>query len=959
MKRSDAAIVHEETRRIAESYVPEWHFTTQAPDVGSVVAILLDEMRADSLGRLDGVMHKHRIQYLNLFDSLVSEPVEAARAYVRFSPVASMDTPVHVPAGTQLLAEDDAGTSMVFETLHGITATNAQMTAVYTTDHDSDRIVCLRGEKAAEEKSFRAFDLSADNCARHMLLLGFERVFDAFDAERIGLCLETADPARTSQMAAALQSPQVRFSMLLPGGEDAAQTPEFVFPRPQCDEAGVLWLDCAGLAPETVELAGGQRYVLCIRALSVCDVQLSGIRLVFARQDVRPDTVVCGGVSQTQERFLPFGRPLELYAECGIESRAVYARRGARVRMEFSLSFEEVQQTLPEPVQDIDYKIIMKKQREAPRVEETQVHADYALLEYCSVHGWRRLIPEENAALLFNGSAQGKIAMEFTCPQDMVDDADIADGCRIRLRLLRADGLYRMPSRIFCPVVENLRFSYTYASCALVPDAAVAYNNFEERDVLAEWRTGRSLPLFYNHEHSRACMYLGFDANPQGSPLSLYFDVENNADRALDFTVEYGGPSGFEAVQAADGTEGLLYSGAMLVLVPADCTLRTLFGKQCWWLRLVSKGSLPDAPQLPLIRAVQLNMVRVENRRTRTEYFYVDDREAALQVNTAGQNLLHAAVFVNEDAPGGGRWVRWEKRTSAAQTGRVYSLDAASGAVLFAKGAFVNHPVSEEGAAVRVEYESYQGAQANVGPGEINTMANPVKYIGHVENPSAAFGGYDGYSEQTSAAVISNLLRTRERAVSRRDYFDIIAQACCGVRQIRCCVGVDSMGAQAPDTVTVALLIDEFEKGSHIFSTVRDKVRARLLETSGLVPMGKTLALCQPRFIPFSVRIWLECGAMDDVYELQHATQADIRAFLDPLTGGFGGEGWQIGSLPTQKQLLAYLKMKRRGLAVVRLVMVAHVDGEDVSVDDALPARVNNPFAMAVNGSHTVYTQIR
>lgn len=202
MKRKDDTSLHSETARIAASYVPEWKFTRQAPDAGSVVAILLDEMRADSVARLDSVMHKHRIQYLNLFDSLVQEPVEAARSYVCFSPVAGMEEPVHVPAHTQLLAEDAAtGAAMVFETAHGITAVNAQLESVFATDKNSDCIVRLLGSEgqsaAAEEPgAFTAFDLSGENCARHMLLLGFERVFDAFDAQRIGLRLETADPAQ-------------------------------------------------------------------------------------------------------------------------------------------------------------------------------------------------------------------------------------------------------------------------------------------------------------------------------------------------------------------------------------------------------------------------------------------------------------------------------------------------------------------------------------------------------------------------------------------------------------------------------------------------------------------------------------------------------------------------------------------------------------------------------------------
>ena len=77
---------------------------------------------------------------------------------------------------------------------------------------------------------------------------------------------------------------------------------------------------------------------------------------------------------------------------------------------------------------------------------------------------------------------------------------------------------------------------------------------------------------------------------------------------------------------------------------------------------------------------------------------------------------------------------------------------------------------------MRVDYQSYQGAQANVPKETITTTEESVRYISSVTNPMAAYGGYDGYNEETSAAIISNMLRTRGRAVTGQDYFDIISQ---------------------------------------------------------------------------------------------------------------------------------------------------------------------------------------
>lgn len=275
---------------------------------------------------------------------------------------------------------------------------------------------------------------------------------------------------------------------------------------------------------------------------------------------------------------------MEIYAECGIECRQAFARRGARVRMQFSLGFETVERKLPEAVQDIDFRIIMKGPREAPKLEPMQVRADYVLLEYRSVRGWRRLIEDEHAARLFNGSADGVVDLSFQMPRDIVDE----DGePRLRMRLMRADNLYSVPCVQLCPVITGLHFSYRYEPDSLPPDYACTENNFETVEVTRDIAARRVFPLFYSREHGRTAMYLGFDQNPCGMPLSLYFEVENDEDVALDYTVEYLSPEGFSQLQAVDNTGGLLYAGALLLPVPVDCAQKQLFGRDCWWLRLV------------------------------------------------------------------------------------------------------------------------------------------------------------------------------------------------------------------------------------------------------------------------------------------------------------------------------------------------------------------------------------
>ncbi|MEG1103802.1 MAG: hypothetical protein RSD78_03065 [Oscillospiraceae bacterium] len=939
----------EQLLSLAKTYVPEWRFSRENPDVGSVTAILIDDMLKESRARLSEVLHKHKIQYLNLFDSLKDEPIESAKSYVRFTQVASVDEPVAVPRGTRLIAENEkTGEQLTFETTYGITATQAMPVTVYTTDGENDNISCLLNISAdsSSNYSFPAFGIGEQNEAQHVMLFAYDNAFDELNELSIGLRISVLNKDELDSTLDLMLSANITYSILEPLGER-------VFDKIE-RKGDLIWLTLANYTPQRVEQNGKEQYVLSLRARAAVELRISSCELVFAEDNLPSDEVLCAGVSQNVGQFLPFGKPMEIYAECAIENRVVLARRGAEIKMSFELGFEVMEQQLPQTVDEPDYKVVMKKPKAALRMETAEIHADYILIEYKSNSGWKRLLPDENAALLMNGSVEGEVCLSFTCPMDLAPAAE-NDG-RLRLRLMRADNLYRIPCNQYCPRMRNLHFSYSYESMHLLPDYACTHNNFEVKDITAALANKREIETYYSLEGKERAMYLGFDKCPSGMPMSLYFEIENDEDTQLFYSSEYLTERGFEEITAVDNTGGMLYSGTMLFPIDDDAVCKKLFNHDYWWIRLRLKAS--ENRSLPIIRKIITNMARVENLRSQSETFYITEENAAFNIKLREQNLISVRVFVNEDDGNDENeenWVLWHKRIGYGMGERFCDIDTALGTIEFGKYAFAAYPLKQGKASVKVEYQSYQGAGANVAADTITGMAESVQYIAQVTNPMAAYGGYDGYNEKTSAGIISNMLRTRTRAVTGQDYFDIIAQVSYGVHRIKCLSGVNRLGEKDSDAITVALLIDEYDKGSHIFSSVKDTIRQKLTETGSIVPLGKTLVLSQPYFVRFKALIWLETKTLDGAYDLQQQILQDVQTFIDPLVGGFDGDGWEIGVLPNVKQLLAYLKMKRPGIAITRIAMSAQTHGREYAVDDELYAHIQNPFAMAVNGKHTIY----
>ena len=158
----------------------------------------------------------------------------------------------------------------------------------------------------------------------------------------------------------------------------------------------------------------------------------------------------------------------------------------------------------------------MKKPKKPLSVRAAEVLAEDAVWEYRSLVGWKQLFREPHRRSMFNGSTEGAVALEFTCPEDMADYEENGEG-RIRVRLLQAENIYKMPAVYKCPMISVPTLSYSYEEAPKEPDGVVTCNNFDEQDITESLKAGGGTLLFYETENRQRTMYLGFDRSIQHS----------------------------------------------------------------------------------------------------------------------------------------------------------------------------------------------------------------------------------------------------------------------------------------------------------------------------------------------------------------------------------------------------------------------------------------------------------
>ena len=952
--------MREQLQRLAQSYTPEWHFTQENPDAGSVLGILISDMLEDSTKRLERAMHKHKIQYLNRFDAMIREPVSASRGYVQFIPVAGSEGIKVVPKGTQLSAGAQ-GQEILFETMHDICLADAGITSVVVTDGKEDKIVFLAGKDTQNrltDVDCKAFDISGPNEASHLFYICFDSVLDHTRGLQLVLTIEAEKEEEALKSAKLLASDQVQIAMAEPVDKEGNSYKEIAFDSITAID-NKIFLNKEDYMPTQIELHGKKGYFLIVRVVEkMQELILSGLKISMEKAEIVPDKIRLEGIETKAGKFSPFGAPLQLLAECGIDSAEVFSKKDALVTMSFDLDYEIREEKLEVADVNVEYKSIMKRPPEAAYAKPVMVCADRVAWEYLSTTGWKRLLQDSESERILNGEREGNMVLQFICPADMVSSEETNEP-RMRVRLLQADNIYRMPAVYKCPVIRQLRFSYSYEGRAREPIAAYTINNYQTRDCLERFKSGMDTQIFYSTEQPERSMYFCFDESIQGMPFSLYFDLENYSDLPVDFTVEYSRKDDFKAIRIVDGTNGMLNSGTMQFLISGDMEKRTLFGKEGYFLRF--KGYEKEYPgyRLPVMKAVYPNVVKAENLNTSEEYFYIDDKNEELTIKLKNENLKQLSVWIHEHKGTRDEWVEWKQASRSYEYGRVYQADMAAGTVTFGSFAFSDIALSQDGPEIMVKHRNYEGEAANLPENSIVTLRDSNRFVSEVTNPFPTYGGYDAYTEKSTTEYITGVLRSRNRVVTEGDILDLLRQTSYSVVGIKCGLDVDALGNPAPGRVTVAVLTKEYDRGTHIFHEIKDEMRKKLEECGSFLVMGREVQLTQPHFLRLNVRLWLEKDTMENAYDMQNTAYTVIEEFIHPLTGGLDGTGWKIGSFPRVSQIRAYLRKRLKNVSIAKLAVTTLVEDKEVEIKEDVSDISQSPFILPVSGEHVIHIDLR
>ncbi|MBW4671315.1 MAG: putative baseplate assembly protein [Cyanomargarita calcarea GSE-NOS-MK-12-04C] len=238
-----------------------------------------------------------------------------------------------------------------------------------------------------------------------------------------------------------------------------------------------------------------------------------------------------------------------------------------------------------------------------------------------------------------------------------------------------------------------------------------------------------------------------------------------------------------------------------------------------------------------------------------------------------------------------------------------------------------------------VAYRTGGGRQGNVQSGALQFLKAAVPYVASAVNHKVAINGADAQSLEQAVLKAPQILRTRDRAVTNED-FEVLAQrgGAGAVARVRCLPADASVGGGTVRLIVVPQAnTDAIAQGDGIAPelftlqpALCDQVLSYLDERRLL---GVQVQLQEADFVGVSVQTEV---ALEPAYNNPLAQQeivlklrVALYRYLNPLTGGIDGKGWQFGRPVYTSDIVALLQQTPgvRYLGAVLLFPIRRQEG--------------------------------
>ena len=1004
--------IENKIEELRKSYVPEWKFDRNNPDAGSVIAKVFARQTEENNRLMSQMPERYHMEFVNMLDSTL-RPAQPAASMVVFNLEGNSIMGTQVPKGTRLTADSDDTDSgfIVFETERNLYVTESQIKCVFMTDAEDGTLTPLYGDIKAPEiipSNLLSFDdeeleeteqetvtvvdeLLMDRTSlippftlfgekksigKSVLIMYHDRLFDGVD-EPIYIRFEGAD-----ELVERIEKGEFSFKYL--------EKRKLL----ECEHVKLLedekTFEVVKRNPGSkIKVGSGEARVIILEAKDTMTDNLDIERvLVSAAGDSKlPEYVGDGTVEFGTSKFNPFSDTLAVYNECYIGHNPCFSKRGSKITLNFKVSYHENQIRLTPEQEEMELAVVKLKPKKTPLDLTATAKVDEITIEYYNGIGWKKLKCDTEYGELFAGCEEGDYKLSFICPADWEESENGPySGRCLRIRLTRSDNCFMRPAIHVYPTIEKFTITYSYEGKFVAPTKLERIAGTRKDDITGFLNSDKPFTAFSGIEYHDDALYIGLDKKLVEGPISIYFQLSDTSNQnGVRCNLEYSSSSGFSKMRFTDLTEDFTRSGTLMFLPPADMQECTLEGNRLYWIKLIrSKAQSSDFNDifLPHIVKLCLNAVIVTNVQTSEEKdYYIEEVMPNMSVALGSKNILDAMVWVNEkdytrkeekerllaEEPEKVRaeydflgrisafYVLWNEvdNFDDATDRRSYRIDRMRGRIIFSDGSKCDIPRVTDDIAFKARVRSTDGEYGNLSEGRITDLVGAAPFIDSVSNPIRAHGGSNLETLDHALTRCAGIMNSRWRLVTENDYTRFVMEYSDSIDKTKVVVGKTIDGQTNQDAITIVLLMKDYADGAFSYHRIAGGLKKEILQNCELTVTEDNLHIVEPIFVDISVNIWALVMDMDDSFEVQNEAKNVLAEYLNPISGP-EHEGWNIGVLPKQSQILMRLGVLRSRAVIQRITMTArYIDHTGEHEMDAKDIELS-PFMVTRSGTHKV-----
>jgi predicted phage baseplate assembly protein len=258
-------------------------------------------------------------------------------------------------------------------------------------------------------------------------------------------------------------------------------------------------------------------------------------------------------------------------------------------------------------------------------------------------------------------------------------------------------------------------------------------------------------------------------------------------------------------------------------------------------------------------------------------------------------------------------WVRWHEVTDFYGSGprdRHYVIDRLTGEIRLGDGR--SGLVPPVGAALRLApYQTGGGSAGNRRAGVVVQLKTTVPYVDKVTNPEPATGGADAEALPLLLARAPRTVRHGGRAVTLEDYEDLALLASPEVARARCVpladLAADPLAVAGGTAGQVSVIVVPRSSDVKPLPSLELIRRVQEFLDGVRVPTAR-LSVVGPLYVQVDIEATVAVRSLESATTVLAAVQQTVRAFLHPLTGGLGQEGWDFGRQPHASDVYALIE---------------------------------------------------